>query len=124
MSAFPQDPNSQDLIAAARLNGTARAQVVNRTHRVVREQAMNMQRQRQRSRSLLAPLLICSSLLLVICYAVWGMLDGYDLTPNGVPDASDQLIVFLLWSLPLTAIVLGLVWIRRGRNRANGEATQ
>jgi cytochrome c-type biogenesis protein CcmH/NrfF len=42
--------------------------------------------------------------------------------PNGVPDASDQLVILLLWSLPVTALVLGLGWYKRGRNRmGNGE---
>jgi hypothetical protein len=116
--------NVQDLIRAARLQGGARAQVVNRTHRVVREQALVMRELKSQKRSLWAPVLICSSMLLVICYAVWGMMDGYDVTPTGIPDASDQMMILLLWSLPVTAFVLGLVWIRRGRNRANGEATQ
>jgi cytochrome c-type biogenesis protein CcmH/NrfF len=50
------------------------------------------------------------------------MLDAYDLVPNGVPDAADQMILLLLWSLPITALVLGLVWFKRGRSRAsNGE---
>jgi hypothetical protein len=116
--------SSEDLIRAARMQGGARAQVVNRTHRVVREQALVMREQKSQKRSLWAPVLICSSMLLVICYAVWGMMDGYDVTPTGIPDASDQMMILLLWSLPVTAFVLGLVWIRRGRNRANGEATQ
>ena len=102
----------------------ARSVVVNRTHRVVREQAMNMREQKSRSRSLWAPLMISSSLLIVILYAFWGILDGYDLTPTGVPDSSYQMFLFVLWSMPITAFVLGLVWIRRGRNRANGEAPQ
>jgi hypothetical protein len=122
MSALPNDP--QDLLRAARLHGNARAQVVNRTHRVVREQALSMREDQSRKRSLWVPVIICSSMLMVICYAVWGMLDGYDITPTGIPDASDQMLVLLLWSLPVTAFVLGLVWIRRGRNRANGEVTQ
>lgn len=124
MSAFHHGPTAHEILAAARLGGNARAQVVNRTHRIVREQAMAMQMQRSRSRSLYAPLLICSSLLLLICYAVWGMLDGYELAPTGIPDASDQLLILLIWSLPVTAFVLGLVWIRRGRNRASGEVTR
>ena len=100
----------------------ARSQVVNRTQRVVREQALLMREQRSHRRSLLAPLLISSILLLVICYAVWAMMAGYDLTPTGVPDASDQLMLLLLWSLPLTTIVLGLIWFRRTRGGAqNGE---
>lgn len=116
--------NPHESIAAARLHGAARAQIVNRTHRVVREQALAMRDQRKRSRSLWAPLVICSSLMAIILYAAWGMLDGYDLIPTSVPDASDQLFLLLLWSLPVTAIVLGLVWFRRGRNRAGNEVTR
>ena len=122
MNALPNDP--QDLLQAARLQGGARAQVVNRTHRVVREQALTMREQQSRKRSLWAPIIICSSLLLVICYAVWGMMDGYDATPTGIPDASDQLMILMLWSLPVTAVLLGLVWFRRGRSRSNGEVTR
>jgi hypothetical protein len=99
----------------------ARATVVNRTHRVVREQALHMQERRKTSRALWVPLTICSVLLLSVCYGIWGMLDGYDLTPNGVPDASDQMMILLLWLLPVTALVLGLVWFKRGRGRLGGS---
>ena len=122
MNALPNDPH--DVLRAARLHGAARAQIVNRTHRVVREQALVMREQQSRKRSLWAPVIICSSMLLIICYAVWGMMDGYDLTPTGIPDSSDQMMILLLWSLPVTAFVLGLVWVRRGRNRANSEVTR
>ena len=122
MNALPNDP--QEMVRAARLHGAARAQVVNRTHRVVREQALEMREQQSRKRSLWVPVLICSSMMLIICYAIWGMMDGYDLTPTGIPDASDQMMILVLWSLPVTAFVLGLVWIRRGRNRANGEVSR
>jgi hypothetical protein len=107
-------------LRSAMIDG-ARAGVVNRTHRVVREQALTMREQKQKSRSLWVPLAIFSVLLLMICYAIWGMLDGYDLTPNGIPDASDQLMILLLWSLPVTAVLLGVVWIKRGRNRVGGN---
>lgn len=100
----------------------ARGVVVNRTHRVVREQAMTLREQRQKSRSLWVPLTISSILMIAICYAIWGLLDGYDLTPNGVPDASDQLMILLLWSLPVTAAVLGLVWFRRARVRSGSDS--
>ena len=94
----------------------ARALVVNRTHRVVRDQALSMREQRRRSRDLWVPLAICSALLLVICYAIWGVLAGYDLTPTNIPDASDQMpLLLLLWSLPVAAVALGLVWFRKGR---------
>lgn len=122
MNALPSDP--QDVMRAARLHGAARAQIVNRTHRVVREQALTMREHRSRKRSLWAPVIICSSLLLIICYAAWGMMDGYDITPTGIPDASDQMVIFLLWSLPVTAVLLGLVWFHRGRSRTNGEVTR
>jgi hypothetical protein len=102
----------------------ARAVAVNRTHRVVREQALDIREHRERTRSLWAPLGICSALLMVLCYAIWAVLDGYDLTPNGVPDASDQMVLLLLWSLPVTAFVLGLVWFRRGRGRNGNSEVQ
>ncbi len=95
--------------------GAARATVVNRTHRVIREQALTMRAQRNRSRSLWAPLGICSVLLVVVCYAVWTILAGYDLTPTSIPDASDQMLFFLLlWSVPIAAVGLGIIWFRRG----------
>jgi hypothetical protein len=122
VNALPNDP--KDLLQAARLHGGARAQVVNRTHRVVREQALSMRERQSRKRSLWVPVIISSSLLLIICYAVWGMMDGYDITPTGIPDASDQMMILLLWSLPVTAFLRGLVWIRRGRSRTNGEVTR
>lgn len=103
-------------------NTNARASVVNRTHRVIREQALDMREQQERKRSLWVPLAIVSVLLPVICYAAWAMLDGYDLTPNGVPDASDQLVVMMIWFIPVTAIVLGTVWLRR--SRLNGQEVQ
>ncbi len=99
----------------------ARAAVVNRTHRVVREQAVDLRERKQRSRDLWVPLTICSVLLLAVFYAIWNMLDGYDLTPNGIPDASDQMMLLLLWLLPVTAFVLGLVWLKRGRGRMSGS---
>jgi RNA polymerase sigma-70 factor (ECF subfamily) len=106
---------------AVTANG-ARSHVVNRAHRVVREQALTMREQKSKSRSLWVPLAISSILMVAICYAIWGMLDGYDLTPNGVPDASDQLMILLLWSLPVTAVVLGMVWFKRARTRSDSEA--
>jgi hypothetical protein len=91
---------------------------------VVRERALEMQEKRERTRSLWVPIGIFSILLPLICYAVWCMMDGYDLTPSGVPDASDQLFLLMLWSLPITVVVLGLVWFKRGRGRTNGEVRQ
>jgi hypothetical protein len=97
------------------LNSNARASAVNRTHRVVREQALTLRAQRSESRGLMVPLGISSALLVVVCYAVWAVMDNYEATPSGVPDASDQLLVMLLWFLPVTVVVLGIVWLRRTR---------
>jgi len=99
----------------------ARAAVVNRTHRVVREQALALQEQKQRSRSLWVPVAISSALLLMTCYAAWDLWSGYDLASNGVLDGSYQMLVFLAWSLPVTVLVVGLVWMQRSRARANGD---
>ena len=116
---------SDAVVDGARIDG-ARAGVVNRTRRVVRQQALIMQEQRKRSRDLWVPLTIVSVLLLAICYAFWSVLDGYELTPNGIPDASDQLMILLVWLLPVTAFVLGTVWVKRGRVRSgsDGEVQQ
>ena len=99
----------------------ARGVVVNRTHRVVREQALTMREQKSKSRSLWVPLGIFSVLMVVICYGIWATMDSYDFASNGVPDASDQMILFLLWSLPVTAVVMGLVWFKRSRGRSGNE---
>jgi hypothetical protein len=127
MSAQPTpQPQSdrQDILRALDQFEGASAKMVNRTHRIVRDQAATLRERKEKSRSLWVPLAIFSVLMLVICYAIWGMLDGYDMTPNGVPDASDQLSLLLVWSLPVTAVMLGLVWFKRGRGRSgsNGEA--
>ena len=117
-----QDREVTQAFRGAVMAAGARSVVVNRTHRVVREQALTMREQRSKSRSLWVPLAISSILMLMICYAIWGMLDGYDLTPNGIPDASDQLMILLLWSLPVTAAILGMVWFKRTRTRSDSEA--
>jgi hypothetical protein len=97
--------------------GNARAGVVNRTRRVVREQALQMREERARTRSLWVPIGIFSVLLPIILFAVWFVIDGYDLTPNGIPDASDQLMVLVMWSVPLTILLVAIVWYRRQRER-------
>jgi hypothetical protein len=112
MNRFPQ-------IRVSSLGGkdaAARHEMVNRTQRVIRQRAVNLQARRDRTRSLWIPLLICSVLLASIFYAVWQLLLQYDLTPTGMPDSNYQLIFILLWSLPVSAAVLGLVWLKRSRN--------
>jgi hypothetical protein len=113
---------SQDIRSVARAslddaNAPARASVVNRTHRVVRERAKTMAARRSRFRSLWIPLAVCSSLLVIICTAVWSALDAYEATPNGVPDASNQFLVLCLWFLPVSMALLAVVLFQRTRKR-------
>lgn len=119
MSMFPQNPWTE---SGAGIPVAARATVVNRTHRVVREQALVMREQKQKRRSLWVPVGIASVLLPVLCYAAWLILDGYDITPTGIPDATEQMFVLVLWFLPVSLFMLVLVWFKRGRDRASQNA--
>jgi hypothetical protein len=101
----------------ADLDTTARASVVNRTHRVVRERAKTIAARRSRIRSLWIPVAVCSSLLVIICTAVWSALDAYEVTPTGVPDASNQFLVLCLWFFPVSMALLAVVLFRRARKR-------
>ena len=108
--------------ALAEGSAPARASVVNRTHRVVRERARTIAARRSRIRSLWIPLAVCSSLLIILCTAVWSVLDQYDVTPNGVPDASNQYLVLCLWFFPVSMGLLAVVWLRRNRKRSDSDA--
>jgi hypothetical protein len=126
MSDAPDKSISQEFRSVARAalsdaNTPARASVVNRTHRVVRERAKTMAARRSRVRSLWIPLAVCSSLLVIICTAVWSALDAYDVTPSGMPDASNQFLVLCLWFLPVSMALLAVVLFQRARKR---EAAQ
>jgi hypothetical protein len=102
-------------------SSVARASVVNRTHRVVRERAKTIAAQRSRVRSLWIPLAVYSSLLVILCTAVWSALDAYDVTPSDMPDASNQFLVLCLWFLPVSMALLAVVLFQRARKR---EAAQ
>ena len=117
----PQDPGPIVRAVLADCSAPARASVVNRTHRVVRERAKSMAARRSRFRSLWIPLAVCSSLLIIICTAVWTALDAYDVTPSGVPDASNQFLVLCLWFLPVSMALLAVLLFQRARKR---EAAQ
>jgi len=104
------------------MHSAARSSIVNRTHRVVRERATTMAEQRNRRRSLWVPMAVCSALVLMICTAVWSVLDEYDAAPTGVPDSSDQFLVLALWFFPVSMALLAMVWFRRTRNRSGREA--
>ena len=123
MSDIFEKSNTEDTRSFVRASltdasATARASVVNRTHRVVRERATTMAAQRDRVRSLWIPLAVCSSLLVIICTAVWSALEAYDVTPGGgVPEASNQFLVLCLWFLPVSMALLAVVLFHRARKR-------
>ena len=98
----------------------ARPSVINRTHRVVREQARRMQEQRSRNRALLLPLLVASSLVIILASAFWVMLDEYEAVPVGVPDSRFQLPILLMWFLPVTGALLIVALLRRFQARSTG----
>lgn len=100
----------------------ARAAVVNRTHRVVRERAEKMAARRSHVRGLWAPVAVSSALLVMLAIAVWTVLSQYDMNPIGIPDASNQLFVLLLWFVPVSMALLAVVLFRRIRRR--GEVTR
>lgn len=107
-SSFPE--------ASSSTATAARTQLVNRTHRIVRERAQAIQSQRSRGRSLWIPMAICAAFLLILCTAIWSLLDQYEMTPTGIPDASSQIFIFLVWFLPVTAAILALAWARRAHS--------
>ena len=103
------------------LRATASAQMVNRTHRVVHERARKIQARRSTIRSLWIPMTVSGGLLAVIVCGIWTILDEYELAPTGLPDANQQMLVLLMWCLPVSALMLGVVWFRRGNRSDDGR---
>ena len=111
----------------------AHSGVVNRTHRVIRERAKVLQQKRNRERSLMVPLIICSVLLILSILAVWTGMYQYqeaveaaevvqaDVATLATTD-NNHFLVILLWFVPVSVAVLTTVWVRRSRNNADDEA--
>lgn len=118
----PQDPSLQSM----RTDHTvvARASLVNRTHRIVRERAVTQSDRRTRLKSLGIPLAICSALLIILSTGAWISLAQNDLSPTGIPDASDQMLVFALWFFPASAALLAMVWFKRTPTPSSSEPTR
>jgi len=132
------DPRAGDSELLARtalgsVNMGARAGVVNRTHRVVRQRAQVMQAQRSRMRSLMVPLILCSALLILCAVAVWTGVYQYeaaeaaeavqaDVAALAATEAANHFLAVLLWFVPVSIALLITVWVRRSRNNANDEA--
>jgi hypothetical protein len=121
--ALPVEEGSAQSQATSGAHAAASAAMVNRTHRIVRERARTLQARRSRVRSLWLPLAVCSGLTLLICGAIWTVLDEYEIVPTGIPDSSQQMFVILMWCLPLSAVLIALVWFRRtGAESESGNA--
>ena len=110
-----------------------RGDVVNRTHRVVRQRAQVMQARRSKVRGLMAPLIVCSVWLILSAIAVWSGLYQYqaseaaekvqaDVAALAASDANNHFLVVLLWFVPVSIALLTAVWVRRVRNGADREA--
>jgi hypothetical protein len=103
----------------------ARAAIVNRTHRVIRERATAMQARKRTVRDLMVPVVICSALLLGIATAVWAVADeGLAGWEGGMwkrvmelgGDAGNSISILLVWFLPVSIITAAIVLLRRNRN--------
>ena len=118
----PQQEPAEDS-QPMRFNSAAKASMVNRTHRVIRERARVLEHQRSRTRSLWIPMIISAALMVIFCSAIWTVLAEYDLIPTAVPDSSDQIFILVLWFFPVSAALLTMIWFQRGRNRSEDETT-
>ncbi len=117
-------PESDPRDASETFDVAASAQMVNRTHRVVRKRAAARTAQKQNVRSLWIPLCVSAGLLSILVFAIWTLLDQYEANPNGLPDASQQILVLLLWCLPLTGASLAVVWFRKSSAKALSRGGQ
>jgi hypothetical protein len=111
----------------------ARASVVNRTHRVVRQRAKLMQARRNQVRGLMVPLILCSILLILTAVAVWSGLyqnqaaeaaEVVQADVAALADANDHFLVMLLWFVPVSVVLLGTLLIRRTRNTGSHETVR
>lgn len=121
-SHLPKTALVADSVRAG-LDSAARAGVVNRTHRVVRQRAKLMQERRSYVRSLMVPLIVCSALLILSVVAVWSGLYQYqaaeavqDVAALASIDANNHFLVVLLWFVPVSLACLAAVWFTRFRS--------
>jgi hypothetical protein len=106
------------------LGAAARASMVNRTHRIVRERANSLNARRDLMRSLWFPMAVSSAMLVILCSTVWSVFEQYEAVPSGMLESDDQSIVLLLWFLPISVTVLAAVWFRRVRGGSGEDATR
>lgn len=102
----------------------AQVSLVNRTHRVVREQARVQSDRRTKVKSLWVPLGLCCAFLIVLSIAAWKILAQNDLSSTGIPDASAQMLILLLWFLPISGALFAAVWFRKAQTSSESESRQ
>jgi len=111
--------DAQHLKQATRMvvgtRSAASAAMVNRTHRVVHERAKTMQARRSKVRSLLIPLCISTGLLVTLACALWTAFEDFEGTSAGLPNTSGM-VVILVWSVPISAMILAVIWFRRANS--------
>lgn len=101
----------------------ARAAVVNRTHRIIRQRANAMRERKRTTRDLIVPFVVCSALLFFIAAAVLHVADESASDLAGIwkrivdlgADAGSEVSLLLLWFLPLSVITAAVVLLRRNR---------
>ncbi len=134
------DPLTDDSVALARaalasVGTAARAGVVNRTHRVIRHRAKVIKARQTHVRGLMVPLILCSVLLLLTVAAVWSGLYQYqtseaaeavqaDVAALAASDATNHLLVLLLWFVPVSMAMLGTFLFRRSRSGVDRETVR
>lgn len=120
-------------LASTRGLTNARSVIVNRTHRVVRAQALNLRQQRDKSRSLMLPLTVCSVLLILSAFALWSGLYQYeaaeavvavqaDVAALATADLNNHFLLVLLWFVPVSIALLVTLWVRRSHKNINDES--
>ena len=111
---------AQARTATAGMNAGASAAIVNRTHRVIRERAQKLQTQRSKVRSLWIPLGVSTGLLITLACALWTAFEDFEGTSAGLPNTSGM-VVILVWSVPISAMILAVIWSRRAAAGSENE---
>ncbi len=127
--SLAQQQQAQREMAAAlqRIHVTANSTLVSRTQRVVRERALEMQARRRRTRDLWLACTICSAWLIMMTHSAWsGFMQSEasmlgSLQPVDLLESSAQMLVMAMWFLPVSVVVLMMVWFKRNRDRSDNE---
>ncbi len=59
-------------------------------------------------------------MLATLAFAIWNAFEEYEVSPAGLPEAS-QTLVLMMWSLPITGMLLAVIWFRRASMKSDNE---